>query len=115
VTPFFWFLDTSFDRRGAEQIDPSAAIRKVFGITAVVLSLLPRVLVDATALFIRRAAGRRQAARRRRVTEVETHPPLTNDDLVRNGLARIIHKAPTATAHLRTLAREIGVPLLDVL
>jgi hypothetical protein len=30
-------------------------------------------------------------------------------------LARIIHEAPTATAHLRTLAREIGVPLLDVL
>jgi len=32
-----------------------------------------------------------------------------------DALTRIIHEGPTVTAHLRTLAREIGVPLLDVL
>jgi hypothetical protein len=30
-------------------------------------------------------------------------------------LARIIHEGPTAAAHLRTLEREIGARLLDVL
>ena len=29
-------------------------------------------------------------------------------------LARIIHEGPTAAAHLRALAEEIGVRLLDV-
>jgi len=31
-----------------------------------------------------------------------------------SALARIIHEGPTAAAHLRALAEEIGVRLLDV-
>ncbi len=40
-------------------IDPSAASREAFGITAVVLSLLPMVLVGAMVFFIRRASRNR--------------------------------------------------------
>jgi hypothetical protein len=39
--------------------------------------------------------------------------PFKLDD-VREALARISHQVATATAHLRTLAREIGIRLLDV-
>jgi len=40
---------------------------------------------------------------------------LNSTFIVSRALARIIHEDPTATAHLRTLAREIGARLLDVL
>ncbi len=40
-------------------IDPSAESRKAFGITALILSLLPMLLVAGMVLFIRRAARRR--------------------------------------------------------
>ena len=69
---------------------------------------------DIDYLTIIDEAGRPvESARLARVPARADHPSAR--ELAGRPLARIIHEAPTADAHLLVLEREIGVWLLDVL